>query len=139
MIRSGYSESYQGSPEVFTFFGSVQGAGAAAPTIPTTTQSTSTSIQPMTAANNWVSSTAGDITRSGVGVYTIKLKDALPVILDIGVNVWGTDGKWAQMTDYNPSTRVISVKVYAAGGSAADLATTDNMKITVTGQVSVFP
>lgn len=139
MNRSGYINAYVMSPDVHTFFGSVQGAGASAPTIPTTTQSTSSSIQPMTAANNFVSSTSGDITRSGVGVYTIKFKDSLPVILDIGVNVWGTDGKWAQITDYVPSTRILTVKVYAAGGAAADLATTDNLKITVVGQNSVYP
>jgi hypothetical protein len=139
MNRSPYAESFQMSPEVVTFFGSVQGAGAAIPVIPTTTQSTTSSIQPMTAANNYVSGTSGDITRSGVGVYTLKLKDSIPVILDIAPNIWGTDGKWCQITDYNPTTRIVSLKVFAAAGAAADLASTDNLKLTITGQLSVFP
>jgi len=118
-------------------FGSVQGAGAAIPVIPTTTLSVSSSIQPMTAADNMVSGTAGDITRSGVGVYTLKLKEALPVILDIYPDVWGTDGKRAQVTDYVPNTRILSVKVYTAAGVAADLASTDNLKLVIFGRLSV--
>lgn len=136
MNRSGYSESYTGSAEVFTFWGSIQGNGAAVPTLPTTVQSTTTSIQPMTATNNYVSNIAGDITRTGVGLYTVKFKEALPVILDIACDVWGTDGKWSQVTDYNPSTRVLTFKTFAAGGAAADIASTDNVKFTVVGQAS---
>lgn len=117
--------------------GSVQGAGVAIPVIPTTTLSVSSSIQPMTAADNMVSGTAGDITRSGAGVYTLKLKDSLPVILDIIPNIWGTDGKQAQLTDYVPSTRILTVKVYTAAGVAADLAATDNLKLTIFGRLSV--
>lgn len=139
MNRSGYVESYMMSPETCTFFAKVQGAGAAAPVIPSTAFSATTSINNMTAANNFASGVAGDIVRTGVGVYTVKLKDGLPVILDIAPDVWGTDGKWAQMTDYNPQTRVISVKTFAAGGAAADLAATDFLAFTITGQLSVFP
>jgi hypothetical protein len=120
-----------------TFYASVQGAGAAAPVIPTTTLSATSSIQPMMAADNFASPTAGDIVRSSAGVYTIKLKDGIPYVLDIGVSVWGTDGKWAQMTDYNPTTRVVSVKVYASGGAAADLAATDNLKLAIIGRMSM--
>lgn len=122
--------------EVCVMSGSVQGAGAAIPVIPTTTLSTSSSLHYMSAADNMVSGTAGDITRSGVGVYTLKLKEALPVILDILPNVWGADGKRAQVTGYNPSTRVVSVAVYTAAGVAADLASTDNLKLTVIGRLS---
>jgi hypothetical protein len=136
MNRSGYCESYTGSGEVFTFWGSVQGAGAAPPTIPTTTQSPTSSIQPMTATNNFVSGVAADLTRSGVGLYTVKLKEGLPVILDISMNVWGTDGKWSQITDYNPTTRVLTFKTFAAGGGAADIVSTDNVKLTIIGQMS---
>lgn len=134
MNRSPEPVSFVMSRDMCTFFASVQGAGAAAPTIPTTTLSTTSSIQPMKAEDNFA--LAGGIARSGVGVYTITLKDSLPYVFDIGVSVWGTDGKWGQMTDYNPTTRVISVKTYAAGGAAADLATTDNLKLTIVGRLT---
>lgn len=137
MQRTKYTDGGCMSVDAITFFGSVQGAGAAAPVIPTTTLSTTSSIQPMKPQDNFVSSVAGDIVRSGVGVYTLKLKDGLPVIFDIGANVWGTDGKFAQVTDYNPSTRVLSVKTYSSVGAAADLAATDNLKLTIVGSNSV--
>lgn len=123
--------------EAVVYHGSVQGAGAAAPTIPTTTFSATSSIQPMAVSNNFVSAVAGDITRSGAGVYTIKFKDTVPVVLAMTTDVWGTDGKFAQITDYNATTRVLSVKTFSSVGVAADLATTDNLKITVTGMLSV--
>lgn len=137
MNRSKYTDGGCMSVDVITFFGSVQGAGAAIPVIPTTVLSTTSSIQPMKAQDNFVSGVAGDITRGGVGVYTIKLKDGVPVIYDISPNVWGTDGKFAQVTDYNPSTRVVSVKTYSSVGAAADLAATDNLKLTIVGSNSV--
>lgn len=137
MNRSPNNQVYAMPQEMCTFFASVQGNGAAIPVIPTTTLSTTSSIQPMTAADNFASGVAGDIVRSGVGVYTIKLKDGVPVVLDIDPNVWGTDGKWAQMTDYNPATRIMSVKVFSAAGAAADLAGTDNLKFTIYGRLSV--
>ncbi len=136
MNRSPYPSGCM-SYDTITFFGSVQGAGAAAPTIPTTTLSKTSSIQPMKAEDNFVSAVAGDIVRSGAGVYTIKLKDSIPVVLDIQPNVWGTDGKWAQLTDYDPSTRIISIKSYNAAGAATDLATTDNLKLTIIGRQGV--
>lgn len=139
MNRSPNASVFAMPPEQCTFFGSVQGAGASIPVIPTTTQSVSTSKLPMTAANNFVSGTAGDITRGGVGTYTLKLKDSLPVILDIVPTVWGTDGKRCQVVDYVPSTRIVSVQVYTAAGAAADLAATDALKLTIIGQLSVYP
>lgn len=137
MDRSPQGPLVSMSNETCIMSGSVQGAGAAIPVIPTTTLSTSSSIQPMTAADNMVSGTAGDITRSGAGVYTLKLKDKMPVILDIIPNVWGTDGKRAQLTDYVPSTRILTIKVYTAAGVAADLASTDNLKLTIYGRLTV--
>ncbi len=136
MNRSGYNQLQSMSQDTCFVFGSVQGAGAAIPVIPTTTLSTTSSIQPMTAQDNFISGTAGDITRSGAGVYTLKLKDGLPIILNITADVWGTDGKFAQLTDYNPSTRVVSIKTYTAAGVAADLASTDNLKLTIIGRLS---
>jgi hypothetical protein len=138
MDRSPNSPPVHMSPGVCVFHGSVQGAGAAIPVIPTTTHSTTAALHPMSAQNNYVSATAGDITRSGVGAYTLKLKDRLPVILDIAPNVWGADGKRAQVTGYDPSTRILSVQVYSAAGAAADLASTDNLKLTVYGQLSTY-
>lgn len=125
------------SRDAVVYQGSVQGAGAAAPTIPTTTHSATSSIQPMAASNNFVSIVAGDITRSGAGVYTIKMKETAPAIFDVVVSVWGTDGKFAQVTDYNATTRVLSVKTFSAVGAAADIATTDNLKLTFIGMLSV--
>jgi hypothetical protein len=139
MQRSGYTESYVMSPESCTLYGMVQGAGAAAPVIPTMVFSGTSSKGYMSAANNFVSSVAGDITRSGVGVYTMKLKDGLPVVFDISPNVWGPTGTWSTVSDYNPSTRVISILVWAPGGAAADLAATEFLHLTITGQLSVFP
>lgn len=137
MNRSPECTLFSMSRETCIFFASVQGAGAAIPTIPTTTLSTTTSIQPMTAQDNFASGVAGDIVRSGAGVYTIKLKDSCPVVLDIDPNIWGTDGKWAQMTDYNPATRIMSVKTYNTAGAATDIATTDNLKFTLLCRLSV--
>ena len=136
MNRSPYPDVSM-SLEQCSLWASVQGAGAAAPTIPTTTLSLTSSIQPMTPQDNYASTVAGDITRSGVGLYTVKLKDSLPIILDILPNVWGTDGKQAQMTDYNPTTRVIIVKTYTSAGVAVDLASTDNLKFNILGRLSI--
>jgi hypothetical protein len=136
MNRSQYPDASM-SLEQCSAWASVQGAGAAAPTIPTTTLSLTSSIQPMTASDNYASTVAGDITRSGVGLYTVKLKDSFPIILDILPNVWGTDGKQAQMTDYNPTTRVITVKTYTSAGVAVDLASTDNLKFNILGRLSI--
>lgn len=139
MNRTPYAESYQMGPEVCSFLACVQGAGAAAPVIPPTAFSGSSSKGYMTAANNFASGVAGDIVRTGVGVYTVKLKDGLPVVLDISPNVWGPSGTWATILDYNPQTRVVSVNTWAAGGAAADLAATEFLRLGIIGQMSVFP
>lgn len=123
--------------EEITFYAKIQGAGAAAPVRAPTTFSATSSIGFMHASNNFVSLTATDIVRSGAGVYTVKLRDSLPVILWIDPSVWGTDSKRAQVTDYNPTTRVISVKVTTAAGVAADLASTDFLTFKITGQKSI--
>lgn len=137
MNRSPQGPLLSMSLEACIMSGSVQGAGAAAPVIPTTVPSSTVSLHTMAAADNMVSGTAGDITRSGVGAYTLKLKDQLPVILDIIPNVWGADGKRASVVSYNPTTRIVSLLVYTAAGVAADLAATDNLKLTVYGRLTV--
>lgn len=139
MNRSPYSESFTMSPEVTTFFGLIQGAGAAPPVIPTTVFSGTSSKGYMTAANNYVSGIAGDITRTGAGQYTVKFKDSIPVMVDITTNVWGPNGTWSTMVDYNPTTRVATLLVFAPAGTAVDLAATEFLRFTATGQFSVFP
>lgn len=137
MNRSGYTESYVMFPEACTVMACVQGAGAAPPVIPPTTFSATSSKGYMSAANNFA--LTGGIGRTGVGAYTVTLKDGLPVVLDIGVSIWGPNGTWGTISDYNPTTRVATILVFAAGGAAADLAATEFLRLTFTGQMSVFP
>lgn len=137
MKRSPYAEGYNMSPETCAFCACVQGAGAAAPVIPTTVHNSTSSKSYMTAANNFA--LAGGIVRSGVGVYTITLKDGLPEVFDIGPNVWGPNGTWATIADYNQTTMVVSVLVWAAGGAAADLAATEFLRLDFEGQLTVLP
>lgn len=121
------------------FHGAVQGAGAAAPVIPTTTLSTTSSKLYMAVSVNCISATAGDITRGGVGAYTAKIKEdlAVPVILDIIATCWGADSKRVQVQDYNPTTRIITFAVTTAAGVAADLAATDAVKFNIEATVDV--
>jgi hypothetical protein len=121
--------------EFVVFFAKVQGQGAAAPIRCPTTVSATSWRSFMLASNNFVSTVATDITRSGVGVYTAKLRDTFPSILDIDAGVAGNDGKQIQVTDYNPSTQVISFTTYAmVGGAAVDLASTDFVTFTISAQ-----
>ena len=128
-------------PEFVTYFGLIQGAGAAVPVVPAAPSSPRfgaiTSVKGlMTAANNYVAS----LTRVSAGVYTAVLKDGVPEILDIDPNVWGTDGKQCQIQDYNPQTKTLSFAVFSAAGAAAtDLAATDFVHFTFSGQYSVYP
>lgn len=135
MNRSPYSESFTLAREQITAYGSVQGAGAAAPVIPTTVFSATSSIGWQSVLDNFVSGVAGDIARSGVGLYTVKFKENIPVILDITVNVWGPNGNYATNTDYNPTTRILSFKTFQPNGTAADIAATDFVKFTITGKL----
>lgn len=116
------------------FFAKVQGAGAAAPVRAPTTVSATSWRSFMATSNNFCSTTATDITRSGVGVYTMKLRDSFPSIPDIDAGVAGDDGKQVQVTDYNPTTMVISFKTFTAAGVAVDLAATDFVTFTISGQ-----
>lgn len=127
-------------PEFLTYFGLIQGAGAAVPVIPVAPTSPRfgaiTSVKGlMTAANNYVLS----LTRTSAGVYTAVMKDTMPEILDVDCNVWGTDGKQCQVQDYNPQTLTLSFSVFSAAGAAVDLAATDFVHFTFSGQYSVFP
>lgn len=122
------------------FYGMLKGAGAAAPVFPPTTISTTSAKGFMQNSTNFISPTAADTTRSGVGVYTTKFRyvgtptGAPPIMLDVTVNVWGPSGTWASVTDYNPTTGVLSFQTFAAGGAAADLAATEFVHFTFTAQ-----
>lgn len=138
-VTSPFTQSFNFFPNGAVMVGCVQGNTTNPPTIPTTTISTSSSKGFMQKLTNKVSTVSGDITRSGVGVYTLKFSEGLPIVLDISVNVWGPSGTWASVTDYNESTRVLSFQTFAAGGAAADLATTEFAHITVLGQMAPNP
>ena len=139
--RSLYSESFTSVLEQAVIYGMIQGAGAAAPVVAPTTFSATSCKGFMPRSVNWVSLVAADITRSGAGVYTVKLGVGLglPYVIDIGANVMGTAGMWATVQDYNPTTRVISVTTFAAGGAATDLAATDFLRFTITGAQTIQP
>jgi len=123
------------------FYAKIQGAGAAAPVRAPTTFSATSSAGFMHASNNFVSLTAADITRAGVGDYTAKLSDGLPVVLDIDARVWSNSAATAKdvyIRDYNPTTRVITFGVnLTTSGAVADLAATDFVVFTIAGQKTV--
>lgn len=128
--------------EHIVVYGKIQGQGAAAPLRAPTTFSATSSAGFMHSSNNFVSTVAADITRSGVGAYTVKFSDGLPVVLDIDIRVWSTAGaaayKDAYVTDYNPTTRVLTFGTsLATSGVATDLATTDYAVFSISGQKSV--
>lgn len=125
-------------------YAKIQGAGAAAPVRAPTTQSLTSSIGFLCASCNFVSLTATDITRSGAGAYTMKLRDSFPFILDIAAVVWSSTGaaayKDCYITDYNPSTRVITFGTnLATSGAATDLLSTDFVTFTITGCKTMPP
>jgi len=125
-----------------TFYGKIQGAGAAAPVRAPTTFSATSMAGYMHSSNNYISTVASDITRSGVGAYTAKVRDGLPVVLDIDGRVNATTGaaaaKDVYIVDYNPTTRVITFGVnLATTGAVVDLLSTDFLTFVITGQKGV--
>jgi len=145
MAYTGFAttESFASITDLIVFFGCLQGAAAAAPVVPTTTISLTSSKGFMQATTNIISKVASDTTRSGVGVYTTKFRNVagtqtgLPaIVLDVTVNVWGPNGTWATVLDFNPTTGVLSFNTFAAGGAAADLAATEFVHFTFTCQNS---
>jgi len=126
--------AYAMPPEMVIFFAKIQGAGAAAPVRAPTTFSATSYKGFMHASNNFVSLVATDITRSGAGVYTAKLRDTFPVILSIEPEIIGTDFKQCQVQDYNPSTQVLSFTVTNTAGAPTDLAATDFVTFTFFAQ-----
>lgn len=123
--------------EQVTMFAKIQGAGAAAPVRAPTTFSATSMAGFMPASCNFVSTVAADITRSGVGAYTAKLRDGFPVVLDIDGRVNATTGaaaaKDVYIVDYNPTTRVITFGTnLATTGAVVDLLSTDFLTFTIT-------
>jgi hypothetical protein len=77
-----------------------------------------------------------------VGAYTAKLRDGVPVVLDIDGRVWSTTGavaaKDVYIVEYNPTTRVITFGVnLATTGAVVDLLSTDFLVFTIVGQKNV--
>lgn len=126
--------------EQITFYAKIQGAGAAAPVRAPTTYSATSSIGFMHASNNFAPIVATDLTRASAGVYTMKLRDSLPVILDIVAKTWGpaATAKYVVVQDYNPTTRVLSFTVNLESTNAAtDLAAADFVTFTLVGTKSI--
>lgn len=127
--------AYSMTRELMIFFAKIQGAAAAAPIRAPTTFSNTSWKGFMFGSNNFISLTATDIVRSGVGVYTAKLRDIPGHIVEIIPTLAGTDGKQPQVQDYNHSTQVISFSVFkVTDGTAVDLAATDFVTFTIFGQ-----
>lgn len=126
--------------EQITFYAKIQGAGAAAPVRAPTTFSATSSIGFMHASNNFCSAVATDITRASAGVYTMKLRDGLPVMLNISGDVWGpaATSKNLVIQDYNPTTRVVSFTTnLETTGAATDLAAADFVVFELKGQKGI--
>jgi len=126
--------------EHIAFYAKIQGAGAAAPVRAPTTFSATSSIGFMHASNNFAPIVATDIVRSGAGVYTMKLRDSVPVILNISGDVWGpaATAKNLVIQDYNPTTRVVSFTTnLESTGAATDLAAADFVVFEFKGQKGI--
>lgn len=126
--------------EQITFYAKIQGAGAAPPVKAPTTFSATSSIGFMHASNNFCSAVATDITRVSAGVYTMKLRDGLPVMLNISGDVWGpaATSKNLVIQDYNPTTRVVSFTTnLETTGAATDLAAADFVVFELKGQKGI--
>ena len=137
-----YALSYTTMAEQITMYGMLQGQGAAAPIIPPTATSNTSSAGFCQASLNCLSTTASDHVRTSAGNYTTKIQPTTPtrvppLIFDVGINVWGTTGLWASIVDFNPSTGVLTFKTFSAAGSATDMATTDFAHLTFTCQQSI--
>lgn len=125
-----------------TLYGMLQGAGAAAPTIPTTTVSNTSSVGFCQASANILSLVAADTTRTGAGQYTTKIRQVTPaaqppLVFDVGINVWGPSGIWGSIVDFNPSTGVLTFRTFGASGTATDATTSEFIRFTFTGQLAV--
>lgn len=131
------NQAYAMPREHLTFYAKIQGAGAAAPVRAPTTVSATSAIGFMHTSNNYCSPVAADIARSGAGVYTMKLRDSVPVVLNISGDVWGpaATAKNLVIQDYNPTTKVVSFTTnLESTGAATDLASADFVIFEIKGQ-----
>lgn len=136
------NQAYAMPSEVVIFYGKLVGAGAAAPVRATNAFSATSAASTSFASNNFISPVAADTTRSGVGLYTTKLRDSFPVVNWIEGMVWSTTGAAAAkdvfIFDYNPTTRVITFGVnLATTGAAVDLLATDFLTFKIDGQKNI--
>jgi hypothetical protein len=110
----------------------VVGTGASAPVAPT-----NGIIPPLWPVKASVMSTlAAEIpTRSGVGVYTVTVAAQWRMFawLSVETEVMGTGGLWAQVSAHSPTTGVITLRTFAAAGSATDLTSADLAVLTISG------
>jgi hypothetical protein len=136
------NQMFSMAQEAIIFYGKLVGTGATAPVrAPNLTTGTSAAAMSF-ASNNFISSTPADTTRSGVGLYTTKLRDSCPVVNWIEGMVWSTTGaaeaKDVFIFDYNISTRVITFGVnLATTGAAVDLLATDFLTFKIDGQKNI--
>lgn len=132
--------SYAMAQEQITMFAKIQGAGGVAPVRAPTTFSATSSIGFLPASLNWVSTTATDIVRTGAGAYTMKLRDGLPLVLNVTGECWGpaATAKDIVVQDYNPTTRVLTfASNLESSGAATDLAAADFVVFTIIGTKGV--
>ena len=112
------------------FLIAVQGNGTGAPLAPTGAaywgkNAAGTQVYDWHVKANALSRKASEApTRTSAGVYvvTYDYDFTVPIILDAPCDVYGTVGLWAQVSAWQPSTRQLTVNVFAAGGTPTDLA-----------------
>lgn len=127
--RGGWN-SYDFPSNVQYFLIAVQGAGASAPVAPPGVaywgkNAAGTQVYDWHVKANALSRKASEVpTRTSAGVYVITYDYdfTVPIILDVPCDVYGTPGVWAQVSSWQPSTRQLTVNVFAAGGTPTDLA-----------------
>jgi hypothetical protein len=102
-------------------FGQLVGAGAAPPTVPTTTAAGDLPA----GTNAIIASGTGAPARSGAGAYTATLKPRvlpMPVLLQPEISIISATGKQAAITSFNPTTGAIGILISTPAGVAADAA-----------------
>ena len=117
----------------------VLGNTTSAPTVPADGQETAASSKWPLGANGVDKSTAGIPTRTSTGIYTVTYAHQLAHVVPAGspsVISGGsapTTALYAIITSIVPATRVVTVKVYAPGGTLTDLGTSDMLVIPLMG------
>jgi hypothetical protein len=106
--------------------GQLAGAGAAPPTVPTTS-----AVGDLPAKGNCIiASGTGAPARSGAGTYTATVKTRylpMPVLLIPRIAIVSATGKQAAITSFNPTTGAIGILVSSPAGVATDAAVGDRI------------